>query len=83
MCVTPRCVRVCVVVVVAIDLDTRGLECRPLQWHGEDEPLGGSLFRCAHDVWQLRPLQSTRRHSRRRFLRRGTYHNTAKLLLPD
>ena len=63
---------VSVCVLACIDLDTRGLECRPLQWHGEDEPLGGPLLRGPHDVWQLRPLQSTRRHSRRRFLRRGT-----------
>ena len=49
-----------------LDFDSRGLECGAVQRNGEDESLGGSLFRCTDDVWQLRPLQSAGGHSRRR-----------------
>ena len=59
-------------IMSSLDLDTRGLECGVVQRHGENESLGGPLFRRAHDVRQLRPLQPTRRHPRRRILGRGT-----------
>lgn len=57
-----------------VDLDTRGLECRPLQWNGEDEPLGCPLFCGPDDLWKLRPLQSASGHSRRRILCRGIFY---------
>ncbi len=50
------------------DPDPRGLEHRPFQRDGEDQPLGFPVLRCVDDVRQLRPLQSPRCYFGRRFL---------------
>lgn len=49
------------------------MERRVVQWHAENVSLGGPLLRRVDDIRQLRPLQSARRHSRRRILFRGTF----------
>lgn len=48
------------------DPDARGLECCAVQWDGEDESLGRSVFRHVNDFRQLRSVQSAGGHSRRR-----------------
>lgn len=45
-----------------IDSNPRRLECCALQWHGEDESLGGIVLRGAHDFWKLRAIQFARCH---------------------
>ena len=54
------------------DPDPRGLEHCLIFRHAADEPLGGALLRCTHDLWKLRALQLARRHPRRRILKPGT-----------
>lgn len=54
-----------------VDPHAGRLERRPVQRYAEDVSLGRALFRSVDDLWQLRSLQSSSRHSRRRFLVRG------------
>lgn len=71
MCSTEETGILCIMCIMLTDFDTRGLERGAVHRHVKDVSMGSTLLHLPDDVWQLRPVQPSCRHPRRRIFWRS------------